>query len=64
MPRRDRAQIELWFALLLWRVLRQRRWPAKHVELRELKRLEAQMSILVVQPVFPLLAVGSPIEEI
>ena len=63
MPRRDRAQIELWFRLL-WRVLQQREWAAEHIELRKLESLEAEVGILVVQPVFPLLAVGSFVEQI
>ena len=52
MPCRDRAQIELWYRVLLWRVFlreRPRRRPAEHVQLRELERREADLEILVVQ---------------
>src|SRR6516165_5890888 len=58
MPRRDRAQIELWFRLLLWRVFlreRHRRRSAEHVQLRELERREANLDVSVLQIEAPVL---------
>ena len=65
MPRRDRAQIELWFRLLLWRVFlreRHRRRPAEHVQLRELERREANLDVSVLQIEAPVL-LGVPRAE-
>src|SRR6516165_9932862 len=58
MTRRDRAQIEFGFPLLLRRVfLRewQRGWAAEHVELRQLERREANLDVFVLQIEAPVL---------
>ena len=58
MPRRDRAQVEIGFPLLLRCVfLRewQRGWAAEHVELRQLERREANLDVFVLQIEAPVL---------
>ena len=58
MTRRDRAQIEFGFPLLLWPVFLcewQRGWAAEHVELRQLERREANLDVFVLQIEAPVL---------